>query len=450
MATQSIFGTSLAETLYGTNDHDPSLLFDTVFYGNGGADIVYAGGNNDWVWASAGDPSNVTFFGQDGDDVLVGFDGNDWLQGDGGNDTVIGGTGNDILLGGDGNDTLWAGDGSDTLLGGEGNDVLVGDMDGETGDDWLWGGAGDDIAYGGDGADVLYGGDGTDWLFGFAGNDTINGEAGDDVLLGGDGNDVIFDLSGNNLIAGGKGQDQITTGDGNDTIYSGGYKDFTPPHTIYVFPGIQTLGDPPEDPALFGVDSAIIWAGSRDGLGSTNSWVKTYGEYTNTPVPDVLPTGAGDYISAGGGNDAIYSGDFDDTIFDGAGNDYVSPGMGENTLYMDAGLDTYQLTGSASLPFVTDPGFAGILFTSDHTVRNPDTLIYDHTSAIDSGNMDEIFGFSISDGDKIRYLEGLGQDVTWANDANGDLLLSNASGVFAKLHGVSAADFAGSFEYFHY
>ena len=201
---------------------------------------------------------------------------------------------------------------------------------------------------------------------------------------------------------------------------------------------------------MFGVDSAIIWTSARDGLGVTHHWLPNYGTYILDPVPDVIPTGPGDYISAGGGDDIIYSGDFDDIIFDGLGNDYVSPGMGENTLYMDGGLDTYQLTAGATLPFITQVGFAGNYFTSNHTVRNPDTLVYDRASAIGSGNMDDIFGFSISDGDKIRYLEGLGRDVTWANDANGDLLLSNASGVFATLHGVSAADFAGSFEYFHY
>ncbi len=210
MAIQYVFGTSAAETLYGTNDHDLSLIFDEIFYGNGGADIIYAGGGNDWIWASVGDPSNVTFYGQDGNDVLVGFDGNDWLQGDNGNDVLIGGASNDTLEGGEGDDWLWGGGGNDVLRGGSGHNVLAGDIDGEVGNDYLYGRVGD----------LLIGGAGNDHLTVSATNVTDAtqawGGAGDDfiaapsvpsaTLVGGDGNDFIW------------GGTSIITGAGADTF----------------------------------------------------------------------------------------------------------------------------------------------------------------------------------------------------------------------------------------
>src|SRR3954453_3912431 len=160
MPTRYIFGTNIAETIYGTDDHDSNLAYDEVFYGNGGSDIIYAGGGNDWIWASSDDISNVIFSGQDGDDVLVGFGGNDWLQGDAGADILIGGAGNDTLFGETqgysplyyfdrpSNDGLWGGDGDDRLYGMLGDDLLVGDIDGETGNDWLFGDIGMKSAWG--------------------------------------------------------------------------------------------------------------------------------------------------------------------------------------------------------------------------------------------------------------------------------------------------------------
>jgi Ca2+-binding RTX toxin-like protein len=152
MPTTIITGTSGAETLYGTNTRDPSVAYDEVFFGNGGADIVYTGGGNDWVWALAGDPSNVTFFGWEGDDVLVSFEGADWLDGQAGNDILISGAGNDALVGGDGNDQLWGGDGSDQINGGSGADWLIG----SEGNDFLVGGLRDGVR------DTLIGGTGSD------------------------------------------------------------------------------------------------------------------------------------------------------------------------------------------------------------------------------------------------------------------------------------------------
>jgi Ca2+-binding RTX toxin-like protein len=242
MPTRYIFGTNIAETIYGTDDHDASLAYDEIFYGNGGADIIYAGGGNDWVWASSSDTAGVTFSGQDGDDVLVGFGGNDWLQGDSGGDIIIGGAGNDLLFGetqgyaplnyysSPSNDSLWGGNGDDSLYGMLGDDLLIGNMDGESGNDWLFGGIGNDTLIGGGGNDILNGDDGNDQPWGGDGSDQLNG--GDlpssasllpnsDTLVGGAGPDYLvgglFDGSRDYLIGGG-GADEFTT--------SGGYWSF--------------------------------------------------------------------------------------------------------------------------------------------------------------------------------------------------------------------------------
>ena len=43
MPTRYVLDTNIAETIYGTDDHDSSLAYDEIFYGNGGADVIYAG-----------------------------------------------------------------------------------------------------------------------------------------------------------------------------------------------------------------------------------------------------------------------------------------------------------------------------------------------------------------------------------------------------------------------
>src|SRR5829696_834748 len=221
MPTTIIMGTSAAETLYGTDTRDPSVAYDEVFLGNGGADIIYAGGGNDWVWALAGDPSNVTFFGQDGDDVLVSFEGNDVLYGDypdpnidtgmdalgGGNDVLISGAGNDFLYGGSGNDSLWGGDGNDFVYGGLGADVVVG----EAGDDWLYGGYNNSSD-----RDVVIGGTGNDHLYLSGGPATgAWGGDGDDYIVGGK---TQVGGPGNDFIASGQAFSQVMGGEGADTF----------------------------------------------------------------------------------------------------------------------------------------------------------------------------------------------------------------------------------------
>ena len=123
---------STANVLYGVNFgvpsiHDPSVQYDAVYFGLGGADAIYDTDANGWIWAQAGDGSSFIGYGNGGDDVVVTFDGNDWLFGGAGNDILIANDGNDALIGEAGNDQLWGGTGSDQMNGGVGSDLLVGD-----------------------------------------------------------------------------------------------------------------------------------------------------------------------------------------------------------------------------------------------------------------------------------------------------------------------------------
>jgi Ca2+-binding RTX toxin-like protein len=121
-------------------------------------------------------------------ETLTGSNANDAISGLGGDDIIHGGTGHDIIQGNDGNDTLYGEDGNDTLSGDAGNDTLYGGI----GNDILRGGAGADTLYGGDGNDILDGGTGVDSLRGEAGNDRIVYDASDLFIDGGTGIDTLI------------------------------------------------------------------------------------------------------------------------------------------------------------------------------------------------------------------------------------------------------------------
>ena len=451
------FGTEFANLLVGFGIDDPAGYFDDVIYALGGNDIVTLGTRPGWVWGGAGD------------DYISGSIMGDWLIGETGNDQIFGFGGGDLLDGGDGNDTIFAGSGLDTAFGGAGDDVIYGygfdpsvassdgDNDilsGGAGNDTIFGEDGDDILYGDAGNDVLSGGNGRDWIFGFEDDDLINGGPGNDVLLGGDGVDFIFDMDGDNLIASGRGADTVMTGAGNDIIYSGGYNDFDPPRApVYVSGYTADSGEPPRSTNLFEGESAEQWSFVRAGLSATGFWLANYGFdpsfFSSDPyVPRNMPSGPGDYISAGAGNDIIFAGEFNDTLFDGLGSDSVTTGGGADTLYLDGGVDVINLTGTVQRGFLVPSGIAGGYFTVQRPVLNPETLIYDRASAVGAADVDFIYGFSAADGDKIRYLSSLGTDVQFMDNGAGGTWLYNSQGIFASIADTSVADVQGAFSYF--
>lgn len=473
------FGTDASDYLVGYEIDDPATFFDDEIYAAGGDDTVVLSTRPGWVWAGAGN------------DYVSGGNMSDWLIGEVGDDQIFGSGGNDLLDGGDGADTVQGGFGHDTIFGGTGNDLIYGGgfsaagsaADGDddiiqagAGSDAVHGGAGSDIIYGDDsfqgrpyaslqnanqamkdyvvtyrnvGNDSLSGDDGEDWIFGFDGNDSIDGGTGNDILLGGEGVDFILDMQGDNVIATGRGVDTVMTGAGNDTVYSGGYRDFIAPRAP-IFNSGYTLdgGEEPRSIALFAAETAEQYAFVRAGLGATGYWLFHYGSHAQEPSdPLPMPSGPGDYIATAGGNDIIYGGEFNDTIFDGLGNDNVMTGGGADTLYLDGGIDVIQLTGTVSRPIMLPSGIAGGAFTRSALFLNPETLVYDRASAVSAGNVDYIYGFSLSDGDRIQYDDALGTDVAFYSDGNGGTWLTNSQGIFATVIGMLPAEVEQAFIY---
>ncbi|MFC3051344.1 M10 family metallopeptidase [Kordiimonas pumila] len=241
-------------------------------------------------------------------------------------DTVI-----EQAYGASGDDTLQGNDVANLLIGNAGDDILSGGA----GDDVLRGNAGDDISYGGAGDDAVWAGTGDagdDFGSGGAGNDTLGGGAGDDFLIGGgfdDGNSEHY--AGASSSSTDDGSDDIFGGDGNDTLIGGGWDDSAVNDN-----GIFNAGEE----ITSGTGQDAIWAGAGDDL--------VYGAAGS----DALGGGLGnDTLYAAGGNDTLYGGKQDgrdsvdggsgnDEIYTGAGNDTISGGSGNDNLFSGAGNDT--------------------------------------------------------------------------------------------------------------
>ena len=96
---------------------------DETIFGTVVADAIYGGGGHDQIQGNQGDD---TLWGEDGNDVIFGESGNDYLAGGDGSDQLIGGEGNDELNGCEGYDELWGGTGIDKFIFeiGNGTDVI--------------------------------------------------------------------------------------------------------------------------------------------------------------------------------------------------------------------------------------------------------------------------------------------------------------------------------------
>ncbi|QOV87666.1 calcium-binding protein [Humisphaera borealis] len=141
-----------------------------------------------------------------------------------------------------------------------------------------------------------------------AGNDTVWTGAGNDVIFGADGDDDIDAGDGLNLVNGGKGLDTIVTGSGNDLIAGGNDRD-----TIHS-----------------GAGDDLVRAGDGDDdvtLGDGND--RASGQLGN------------DVIRGEGGNDNLWGGRGDDVIYGGDGDDLLGGVFDYNSLYGQAGQDTF-------------------------------------------------------------------------------------------------------------
>ncbi|WP_318843216.1 Hint domain-containing protein [Gemmobacter serpentinus] len=282
----------------GQNTSDPAVLTNIDQHFGGSVEYFSL---SDTVDTTPGTGPDGIVRGTDGDDLIDGsyVDPTDGDRIDA-NDAIIPGDNpnDDRVVAGAGNDTILSGLGDDTVYGG-------------TGDDSAAGGTGDDELHGDEGNDTLIGGAGNDTLYGGAGNDSLTGDYGQDVLYGGDGDDTLVGGPEDDQLYGGAGNDSVVGGQGNDLIDTRNSGDEGSPDRD--FPGLYPADGDPND------DRDNVSAGDGD---------------------DTIYTGDdNDTIHAGGGNDLIYAGVDDDSVTAAGGDDTVIAGEGNDTVTGDRGDD---------------------------------------------------------------------------------------------------------------
>jgi len=342
----SVIDNSYFDTDFETNTTiNATAIGGTLYFnGNDGATPGY-GSYDDGVLSRA-----ITVLGGSGNDTIItGL----------GNDSIMGNAGNDSIQSGDGNDTVWIGTGTDNANLGSGDDTLVvQDYDLDVADT-ITGGAGNDTIQVNN-AYVVWG----DWVTQAtlgAGVTSIeqvvvNPNGGNDVVITFDAGfaqtAITVDAhtlaqsltvnAQNNLptenltIIGGSGGDYFNMGNnlGGDSIDGGPGSDW-----------LQTEGTI--------LDSAFIGVSLVENLALTNGGVAdnvTLGanaqaagivQVVGTPEADIIDASAytvGLYVTAGVGDDTIFTGDGDDTIYGGDGSDVINSGAGNDTIYIGNNL----------------------------------------------------------------------------------------------------------------
>ncbi|RDI56317.1 peroxidase family protein, partial [Microvirga subterranea] len=200
-------------------------------------------------------------------------------------------------------------------------------------DNTLNGTAGDDI---GDGVDPF--------LFIFGGNDVLNGNDGNDSLNGAGGNDVLNGGAGNDTLNGGSGTDvAVYAGPAGDYDYG-----LNASGQITMTDRTGTEGSD----TLTSIEQ-LRFAGVTYTLnnGMNTAQTLTGGTLFSANRADILLGHAGnDTLNGNGGNDILVGGAGNDTVNGGDGSDLivqVGGTDGRDRVDGGAGIDTYQLNGSA-------------------------------------------------------------------------------------------------------
>jgi len=382
--------------------------------GAGAADLISGGTGDDSIHGQDGNDSISggdgydEIYGGDDDDQITGGENQDYIDGGSGNDSISGGNSNDVLLGSTGDDLIEAGSGADQADGGDGNDSLYGN----SGDDTLAGNNGNDLivagssltpgeaeAYhtlsGGDGNDSIYGdlgndlidaGDGDNLVVTFSGNDQVNAGSGDDTINTGSGDDVIDAGDGDNSIHGGTGNETITAGSGNDWIDARNNEDADP-----------AAGTASE------ITTHIITAGAGDNVIYTDNGVDSINSGSGDDIiyaydaDDVIDSGSGDdLVIASGGHNVIETGDGNDSIQTGDGNDSISSGAGDDQVVTAGGDDTVS-TSSGDDNVNSGSGNDSLFVSSGNDI-------------VSAGSGDDL----VVGGDGDDYIDGgAGNDVLW-------------------------------------
>jgi len=290
------------------------------------------------------------------------------------------GTGNaadNLITGNAGSNVLDGGAGTDTLAGGLGNDTYIADIVGDVVTEAA--SAGTDTV-------IFNGAAGTFVLGANVENLTLGGSA----AIGGTGNGLANVLIGNaagNTLSGGLGNDTLNGGGGADALIGGGGND------TYV---VDNAGD--------SVDEATGGSGVDTVQSSVSFSLLADGAHVLGVVENLILTGTASVSGTGNALDNLVSGNSgsnilfgaagDDTLNGNNGADTLIGGTGHDDLFGGAGADVFDFN-------VADFGGAG-------------GAMADHS--------DEIFDFSIADGDSID-LSGLLNDAMALVGGNANSLL---------------------------
>ena len=341
---------------------------------------------------------------------------------------------------------------------------------GNEGTDCIWAGAGDDTIYSGLSAAYIHAGDGNCVIYGGAGNNIITGGIGSSLIYAGTGLDQVQGGDGNETIYGGSSGpglagDNLNGGAGNDLIF--GDNGSTSLGTVMSGPNGQT-------PTVIVFD----WAHTNLTHFAVATFNSTLPGASASPNNGILvngvmdPTGAGDIIDGGTGDDLIFGGgganiisggDGNDTIFGGGGLNILTGGAGNDWFYETAanngwnqsfdggtGLQSYVHTGfdTVSYEFVdcavnVDLGNRGVVIQPNNAVNAPDAFIYIQ-GLIGSRFSDSLIG-DITD-DKIEGRAGndtllsSGGNDTLIGGTGNDVFVSEVGGTASTIGGVSVVD----------
>ena len=252
------------------------------------------------------------------------------------------------------------------------------------------GGEGNDYLDGGSGNDRIYGGEGDDTNLGGEGNDWIRGDAGDDSITGGAGNDTIGGNAGNDTIDGGAGNDYLYGGEGDDVIYGGTGED-----RIDGGEGDDILRGAADNDTDTDVDTFVFEEGHGD---------DTIADFTDgTDLIDLSDLGIRNFAALTIADDANGNA----VITTSTGNTITLTGVA--TANLDASNFLFDTTGTSGNDTITD--FA------------------DGTDLIDLGALDGVMQFN---------------DMSIADDTNGNAVITTSAGNTITLTGVSTSDLDAS------
>jgi len=445
---------------------------DVIDTGNGN-DLILSGFGRDTIFSGTGDDTVLSGYHND---VIIDADGHNALDGGSSHDTIIAGSGDDTIDGGSGNDSIHAGYGNNAIDAGSGHDTIAAYSGNDsilagTGDDLIHTGRGDDTVFGGTGADHFVISGGNNHLYGGAHTTPTDDGSGDLYSLNnaGPGTTTIYDfvrgqdqlniegLSGGSMEA--VGGDFLLSFDGmvevllkgiseldlTDFVPFDGLEDvFTPPEPeINVveldgtldnhFNGTEyrdsiTAGDGDDTIFSLGGDDTVLAGNGSNSVDGGDGNDLLYSEFGN----DILYGGAGDdFIEAGYGNDTMHGGDGNDTLVSEFGNNLIYGDGGDDQIYARIGVDgLYGGTGNDTI-------FSGASNDQVYGGAGNDVFDFSNTHAYALNNMslgfDTIHDFSRGE-DKLN-IEGLtggtmtayGNDLLLSFDQNTDIYILNVT-----------------------